>query len=224
MAVTQWNHGTVRRLTVPNAGRWPGSLTSVSCASTGTCVALGFVTLPGKKSSSDITATIHGQAVHVTLNHWPSGFQTMFVSCVKAWCAAAGGEGPKCFYLRAQWSNDAWSQLKCDAKAAGQHQSNGEVVGVDCWALHQCFAYGGVQYYCCGVIPTSSYDHPMVLALRQGHWKAVSSPRPNGGGIFGISCLSAHMCWAVGQTQPPSSSLRPLIMRWNGHKWSVVAT
>src|SRR5205807_5542032 len=55
-------------------------------------------------------------------------------------------------------------------------------------------------------------------------WSVVPSPSPGPvtNALFGVSCISATACAAVGTYEPGSGGTRTLIESWNGTSWSVV--
>jgi hypothetical protein len=55
-------------------------------------------------------------------------------------------------------------------------------------------------------------------------WSVVPSPSPGPvtNALYGVSCISATACTAVGTYEPGSGGTRTLIESWNGTSWSVV--
>ncbi len=55
-------------------------------------------------------------------------------------------------------------------------------------------------------------------------WSVVPSPSPGPvtNALYGVSCISATACTAVGNYTPGSGGTRTLIESWNGTSWSVV--
>ncbi|HYO48500.1 MAG TPA: hypothetical protein VEW94_01510, partial [Chloroflexia bacterium] len=57
-------------------------------------------------------------------------------------------------------------------------------------------------------------------------WSIVTSPSPgtHNDVLYGLDAISAGDIWAVGSSSNSDDSLIPLAMRWDGVRWSVVAT
>ncbi len=61
-------------------------------------------------------------------------------------------------------------------------------------------------------------------------WSDHSVPSPGGTAtndlsqLFAVRCKTARSCWAVGEYQKGSGAIHSQALRWNGKRWSVVAT
>ena len=60
-------------------------------------------------------------------------------------------------------------------------------------------------------------------------WSIVASPNPAGGYslLHGVSCPNATSCFAVGSSQvdtTTTNTTKSLVERWNGSRWSIVAS
>jgi hypothetical protein len=57
-------------------------------------------------------------------------------------------------------------------------------------------------------------------------WSVAPNPNPSStaNGLNGVTAISAHNVWAVGQYQPTSGNTQPLIEHWNGSTWAVVTS
>jgi hypothetical protein len=70
-------------------------------------------------------------------------------------------------------------------------------------------------------------ESTLILHWNGRKWTAVPSPSPGGPGardeLAGVNVSSARNAWAVG-TSFTASGTRPLILRWNGTRWSIAAT
>jgi hypothetical protein len=58
-------------------------------------------------------------------------------------------------------------------------------------------------------------------------WSRVPSPNPSAGpsglsALSGVTAVSARDAWAAGFYAHGSTAVRPLFLRWNGRRWSVV--
>jgi hypothetical protein len=69
-------------------------------------------------------------------------------------------------------------------------------------------------------------DSTLILHWTGAAWVQVPSPSPGAGtsdDLNGVDAVSATSAWAVGETSNSSSSTT-LVLRWNGTKWSQVAS
>ena len=55
-------------------------------------------------------------------------------------------------------------------------------------------------------------------------WAVQPTPAPPGSEFYGVSCLSATDCTAVGNYQNSSGPVLPLAEHWNGSTWAIQAT
>jgi hypothetical protein len=58
-----------------------------------------------------------------------------------------------------------------------------------------------------------------------GNWSVVPSPNALGeatNNLFGIVCITASDCWAVGYALPRGGVARTLIEHWDGSSWTIV--
>lgn len=86
---------------------------------------------------------------------------------------------------------------------------------------------GPSQGWACGfTLANSSQDFSPLLAAWNGHsWRTIglSLGAGVGGRLDGLAARSATDAWAVGTAYPSSSTGQPLILHWNGHRWTRVA-
>ena len=95
--------------------------------------------------------------------------------------------------------------------------------GVYCTAAPNCWAVGERT--------KGNADVNEILHWNGNAWRDHSVPSPGGtasddvNGLFAVRCLTARSCWAVGEYQKGGAG--PVLsqaLRWNGKRWSVVAT
>lgn len=69
-------------------------------------------------------------------------------------------------------------------------------------------------------------QHALIERWNGTTWSLVSSPEPSqyGGGLEGITAVSANDIWAVGSYYNNGSISYTLAEHWNGTKWSIVST
>src|SRR6476646_3056550 len=73
--------------------------------------------------------------------------------------------------------------------------------------------------------PTAGF--PGLAGMPQsGDWSIVSSPNTSAtqnNDLFGVTCVSASDCWAVGDYSNENLIPRTLIERWDGTSWAIVS-
>jgi hypothetical protein len=109
------------------------------------------------------------------------------------------------------WDGASWS-----VDASGT-TSAGRLGDVSCSSATSCFAVGS-KGQCCGSQTT------FIRRWNAGAWFTVPSPTPANSGytlLRSVSCTAWNACTAVGDTSNKAAA--PLIERWNGTAWSIVA-
>jgi hypothetical protein len=143
------------------------------------------------------------------------------VSCVSpAACMAVGYDredtAPYPFHtLTESWNGTRWSVVHSPTPDGSLFI---DLTGVSCVSAAACTAVG---YY-----ETNSGAYKAFIESWNGtSWSVVPSPHPASSStvLFGVSCLSAAACTAVGYYYVLSSgTIETLAESWNGAKWSVV--
>jgi hypothetical protein len=130
------------------------------------------------------------------------------VSCVSATFCAAVGERNLRRTLVERWDGAAWSIIPSPNPSKG-----GVLTAVSCVSATDCTAVGFVRGCC---------DHGTKFpadALAE-HWNGTtwSITRSRGAGpLYGVSCVAATDCTAVGTDGGTTST-----EHWNGNKWSII--
>jgi hypothetical protein len=93
----------------------------------------------------------------------------------------------------------------------------GQLFWVSCPAANSCMAVGTY---------TKASGAGVTLAERWdgSKWRIQPTPSPSGAAwsnLFGVSCVSASACEAVGTTASRSGALKVLAERWNGSRWQI---
>ena len=199
----------------PNpVGATQSELNGVSCSSATACTAVGDYdhgTLAerwdGTKWSTQQTPNPTGASASVL-----SG-----VSCSSATACTAVGEfqrnGVTTWMLAERWDGTRWSIQQIPNPRGGL---NDVVEGpkVSCVSARACTAVG----------TGGAYDRHTTLAERWDgtKWSIQDTPNPVGATysyLYGVSCVSARDCTAVG-----GYSAGALAERWDGTKWSIQHT
>ena len=117
------------------------------------------------------------------------------------------------------WASGRWSiQSNPDPGNIGSD----DFYGVSCASTSWCVAVGDY------VSNTTLLDLPLIESWNGKDWKVSSSPIPGEGtgddALYGVSCVSASSCVAVGQyyeANVTNGLLETLIESWNGTNWSI---
>jgi hypothetical protein len=144
------------------------------------------------------------------------------VSCMSASsCVAVGsssrGAGALAYRtLVESWNGSAWSVVPSPSRFAVNSLN-----GVSCTSASACTAVG-LTYR------RTAEPKTLIESWNGSAWSIVRSPNPAPrsrfgiDSLFGVSCISASACTAVGSYQRDSRKPRTLIESWNGSAWSVV--
>jgi hypothetical protein len=99
------------------------------------------------------------------------------------------------------------------------------LAGVACVKASDCWAVGESQR------GSSAPELNQALRFNGKKWSKVKRPHPGGTAsgdrseLFGVTCVSASDCWAVGESQRGSSAPElNQALRFNGKRWSKVTT
>ena len=96
------------------------------------------------------------------------------------------------------------------------------LLGSSCADSFSCWAVGVTI----NNISSNSTFTPLVEHWSGSSWALVSTPPiPNGGGLFGVTCINGSDCWAVGAVLGVAGGGSPtgsLTEHWDGDSWSIV--
>ena len=245
-AAEQWTGSLWKQESLPSL---PGGLSSLSCASSSSCVAVGFdsaVVWNGKKWQLT-NAGITGQTV---------GLQT--VSCTGTICMAFGyhldsncQDNCTISELAEFWNGSTWS-VSDDVPAGNSNQVELPVPAISCPSTTFCMVASGTTIltwsdgtwqqavgslahdgdelscstvsYCLATgiyrIGTNPANHNYAAVWTGTGWTATD-PKVAGSAIEGISCARpAHQCMAIGST----ADALTMAQQWNGTTWTALHT
>jgi hypothetical protein len=136
-----------------------------------------------------------------------------------AWAVGYAGTSSAPRVLMLHWNGAAWSRVTSPGvlTVAGQLSAVTVVSAKSAWAVGFTGKLG------------TGKNHSLLLHWNGSAWSQVTSPAPVLGGQLAAITATAKSGWAVGFVNTdPSAPLccagTPLVFRWNGVKWSRVAT
>jgi hypothetical protein len=195
-----WGHGIV--------------LSGVSCPAPDSCVAVGQYSYPHSAGTSHALAEYWNGSAWA-IQHlarpaaaWYSALNG--VSCLSAAdCTAVGFDYDN--VLAEHWNGSTWAVQPTSVPASDGAVPN----AVACATATACIAVG--WYY---KAPT---EVPFAESWNGTTWAVQPIPVPPGSQatyLYGISCLSATSCTAVGQGYNSASNPYPVAEHWDGRSWT----
>jgi hypothetical protein len=131
-------------------------------------------------------------------------------SSTDAWAVMQQGDNPTGLL---HWDGSGWAQIESPSPGAHRQLNGvGGSSGTDVWAV--------------GWYRSTDYDRTLILHWNGVSWSKVASPSPQPHttyDLFGVAATSPSNAWAVG-TSWDGNVRKSLILRWNGQKWSKVAS
>ncbi|HEY1919446.1 MAG TPA: hypothetical protein VGH27_28075 [Streptosporangiaceae bacterium] len=190
------------------SGAQTTELTGISCASTSSCIAVGYYAdVSDGSDDTAFAAALTGSTwslLNVPVPSGSVGSTLSGVSCLSAdSCEAVGyyseGNGP--LNLAESWNGSSWTVQSTPASA------DSELGGVSCTAANACTAVG------------------TAVALRWNGttWSAQTLAKPHPGTVpdlASVACTSGQTCTAVGTTYIEGVA-NPVAESWNGHSWKA---
>jgi len=208
---------------VPSAtpsGAKLAALVGISCSSIGRCAAVGTFANPTSGGDDPLAERWDGtvwSVVPAATRPGPRIAILSGVSCVTSDSCLAVGESPS-GALSERWNGTSWSIVPSAAAPAGQF---GSLTAISCASSSACYAVGD----------DSGMKGAVPLAERWDGttWSVTPIPKPATGAdsvLASVSCSDADNCMAVGSTVElgiTTIDISPLIERWDGAHWSIVA-
>ena len=151
----------------------------------------------------------------------PPNGELAAVSCASATDCFAVGGGIANTVIE-HWDGTTWTVVPSPAPSGAPLITFG---GVSCPSATSCFAVGDIA----SESSTTFTDETLIEHWDGTKWSIVASPDPRGttdASLLGVSCSSATSCFAVGDyiTSPVRFTSTTLVERWDGTKWSIVAS
>ncbi len=206
---------TWSRAPIPPVKAPGGTLSAVSCPSSGACNAAGQYAPKIFFSGSPLAEGWDGTRWARQPMPSParaSGLSIAGESCTSASaCTVVGSVSPEyqSTPLVERWNGSQWAvqSVGIPRRALGA-----ALDGISCWSARGCMAVG---HY--------SVNGPAVFALAErwngAKWILQPPAAARDAGLAGVSCVSATVCVAVG-----SAHGGPLAERWDGTAWAIEQT
>jgi hypothetical protein len=205
------------------------SLTAVSCSSSSSCTAVGFVEQHSKEvpmalawngtswSSQSIDGEMLGASAVILTS----------VSCLSSSdCNATGsvsyGRSAAPRNLAFRFNGSVWLVTEQGSyertwTTFDATQRRTELSGVACPGSHKCVAVGEL-------IDDTGTTRTQVGVWKGGTWETGAGPAPpeaKESQLSGTACTSFADCWAVGAYVDSEDVQRPLLLQWDGSMWSI---
>jgi len=220
--IEQWNGTSWSIVPSPNPSATTNSeLYSVSCVTTGFCVAVGDEYEGSLSNDRTLVETWNGStwSIAPSPNTSPTQDNDLYgVSCTStAFCEAAGEvyDGAADQTLALGWNGSTWTIQTTPSPSPTDAYFN----SVDCRSATWCIGVGAAV--------NSGIHDTLVLQWNGSTWSVVPSPTPSsptGAYLDGVSCPSTTFCAAVGYTayDGTPTDYQPVIEQWNGSSWAIV--
>jgi hypothetical protein len=217
---TRWDIQPIRA----PAGAAASDLNGVSCTAPTACTAAG---VSANTAGTSLALAEAWNGTRWAIQQAPGPPRALAsaltsVSCTSARsCTAAGAyanQAGATVPLAEAWNGRQWSAHEPPARAGALPS---QLAAVSCTSPAACVAVGAYKN-AAGIVFT--------LAERWDgtRWAIQATPNPAGASVSelnGVSCSSADACIAVGSyTRPTGNVTVTLAERWNGRKWSLLAS
>jgi len=220
--VESWDGIRWSMMAIPDpAGSTATVLSGVSCSYTTSCFAVGYSSSGSHHQT--LVARWDGSAWSILPSPNPTGARSAVlrgVSCSNTISCYAVGDytltSPATKPLVESWDGTSWS-IVASPNPPGARST--VLSAVSCSDTTSCFAVG---YYSSG-----SHHKALVERWNGADWSIMASPNPTGSTgtvLSGVSCSNTFSCAAVGDYALTSPVTKPLVERWNGGDWSIVAS
>ena len=199
----------------PSPGGPLDDLLSVSCTAADHCLAAGTTSAGGLLGT--LVERWDGAAWTVRPTPDVAGKETILngISCAgPTSCVAVGAAWVQDIYdfetVVLRWDGVTWSMTTGVGPAVGGYLSD-----VSCVVPTSCTAVGW-----------DNLGGTLVLSWDGTRWSQAASPGVSGSdnALYGVTCLTASDCVAVGDAVPASGRGATLVERWDGTTWSIEPT
>ena len=132
------------------------------------------------------------------------------ISAGNAWAVGFTNSSNGNLTLTERWNGSGWTIVP-SPNPSGSAQNH--LLGVRSFS-GETWAVGSHN------VPGSLAFSTLTMRWRNGAWRVVPSPTPQGGRLFGVAALSPTRVYAVGQ----APGIPSLVLRWNGSRWARETT
>jgi hypothetical protein len=224
MLAERWNGTSWEIQATPTpAGGTDATLSAVSCTTATGCTAVGnyFISSIGQTVPFAERSNGAKWVVQTTpdLGHMSAGLFTA-VSCVSARaCIGSGGVdygGGVTIPLTERWNGTSWAVIQ------SRPESGAVLYGVSCTSETTCTAVGIYD-----VFSVSGQVATIAERWDGTSWSIQPTADPTGSTyptLYGVSCMSAKTCTAVGSYNDSTGQAVTLAERWDGTSWVIQPT
>ena len=210
----------------------------MACVKASDCWAVGDYRKGNNSNSAFLNEALHWSGTKWSKAKTPNpggtaseDFSDLFgVDCVSAsdcWAVGESQRGTSAPEVNEalRFNGKKWSKAKTPNPGGTASGDQGALFAVTCVSASDCWAVGESQR------GTSAPEVNEALRFNGKKWSKAKTPNPGGTAsgdlseLFGVTCVSASDCWAVGETQRGTSAADlNEALRWNGRRWSTVKT
>ena len=215
-------HATPATWHVQSSPNPPGTtrnadLYDIACPTASSCVAVGQSSDTSYKNANRLLERWNGSAWSIQTTPAPSGnpltsFFSVACSSASA-CTVVGASYPASGdrSLVERWNGTQWSIQTTPVPSSGKAL----LFGVACPSATSCFAVGDSE--------ASNGNPPLILHWNGSSWSLQTVAHPAGTHyiFYSVACRSTSDCTAVGEIAHAAGAASPLIVHWNGSKWSA---
>jgi len=235
--IEHWDGTSWAIVTSPNTSTTASNILSgVTCVSASDCWAVGYSYDGPNGSYHTLILRWNGFSWAIVTSPNKFGSERSILSgvtCVSASaCWAVGYYNPATISiyqtLIERWDGTSWaivSSPNSDSLDPPGPQSN-FLMGVTCVSPSDCTAVG--DYYDTNMVFTNA-EQTLIEHYDGTSWSIVTSPNtgtllaPQYNYLFGVTCVSATNCWAVGYYFP-GGPVHTLTEQYNGVLWTIVTS
>jgi hypothetical protein len=202
----------------PNPSPYSNGLSGVSCVSPQNCSAVG-VYRDANGDGRTLVESWDGTAWSVIPSPNPSSWDRLEgVSCITPRsCTAVGSSHFGENTLVESWDGTTWSVVP-----SPNPSFSSSLGGVSCVTPRSCTSVGSSSND-----PDHGLWNTLVESWNGTAWSVTPSPNPSPSPsstnfLYGVSCVSATRCTAVGSYFNSSTGFNTLVESWDGITWSVI--
>jgi hypothetical protein len=199
-------------------------LTSVSCPAANTCWAVGDYLSSTTGNAGPLSERWDGKKWTIVTAPAPAGaVGTVLngVSCTSATSCVAVADYTKKSSSAGLLASEIWNgkTWTVGTIASPSGSTSAYLSSMSCTTSSTCTAVGEYS--------TKTAGSVLVEGFNGSKWTAQAAPNPAGSNsawLYGVSCVSAKSCTAVGGDTRHTDTIYTLAEAWNGSKWTQETT